>query len=97
MDLNHSKGVANMFKYDVYVESLADLPEGKEVKLSIRDLTPGIHKYCYKHVMALVSNNLETYPEKLQVRFGRGQIHNQPYSLQIVKEVDIIPERWMKI
>ncbi|MDO9535615.1 MAG: phenylphosphate carboxylase subunit gamma [Bacillota bacterium] len=86
-----------MIKYDVYVESLADLPEGKEVKLSVRDLTPGIHKYCYKHVMAMVSANQETYPEKLQVRFGRGQLHNQPYSVQVVKEVDIIPERWMKI
>jgi phenylphosphate carboxylase gamma subunit len=87
-----------MFKYDVFVNSLTDLPEGEEVKLSVRDLTPGIHKFCYKHVLALVSTNPETYPDKLQIRFGRGQTHNKAYSLKVVKEAaEVIPERWMNL
>ncbi len=84
-----------MFKYDVFINSLADLPEGKEIKLSVRDLSPGLQKYAYKHVMAMVSPDADKYPEKLQVRFGRGQVHNQPYSIQVVKEVSIVPERYL--
>lgn len=84
-----------MFKYDVYINSLADLPEGKEIKLSVRDLTPGKQRYAYKHVMAMVSADADKYPDKIQVRFGRGQLYSQPYSMQVIKEVSIIPERWL--
>jgi phenylphosphate carboxylase gamma subunit len=83
-----------VYNFDVFVNSLGDLPEGKEIQLALRDLTPGRHKYCYRNVVAMVSANPETYPEKLQIRFGRGQAHSQPYSIKILNDVDRIPERW---
>ena len=84
-----------MFKYDVFINSLADLPEDKEIKLAVRDLTPGVQRYAYKHVYALVSSDPEKYPEKLQIRFGRGQLHNQPYSIKVNKQVNIVPDRYL--
>ena len=89
------EGAEEMFKYDTYIESLTDLPEGEEIKLSVRDLTPGKQRYAYKHVMAIVSADPERYPDKMQVRFGRGQLHGQPYSMQVIKEVNIVPERYL--
>lgn len=83
-----------MFHYDVFVESLQNLPEGVEVQLAVRDLAPGLHKYCYSNVKALVSGDAEKYEHKLQVRFGRGQTHSAPYSIKILEPVERIPERW---
>ena len=83
-----------MARYDVFINSLADLPEGKEVQLAIRDLSPGIHKYCYQDVLAMVSPDPEKYDEKMQVRYGRGQAHPQSYSIKILQNIERIPERW---
>jgi phenylphosphate carboxylase gamma subunit len=80
--------------YDVFVDKLTDLSEGKEVELSLRDLTPGIHKYCYRNVTAVVSSDPETYADKLQIRFGRGQLHPYTYSLKIISDVEKIPAHW---
>lgn len=83
-----------MFHYDVFIEKLTDLPDGQEVKLAIRDLAPGIHKYCYSNVKALVSPDAGKYEHQLQVRFGRGQTHPVPYSIKVLEQVETIPERW---
>ncbi len=83
-----------MLHYDVFVNSLADLPEDKELQLALRDLTPGKYKYCYKNVKALVSPDPKKYEQGLQVRFGRGQIHPAPYSIKVLEQVERIPERW---
>lgn len=83
-----------MLHYDVFVNNLDDLPEGKELQLAVRDLTPGTHKYCYNNVKALVSPDAQKYEKVLQVRFGRGQIHPANYSIKIVEQVERIPERW---
>ncbi len=83
-----------MFHYDVFVNNLADLPEGQEVQQAVRDLTPGTHKYRYQNVVALVSADAGKYEHRLQVRFGRGQTYADPYSIKILREVERIPERW---
>jgi len=83
-----------LYRYDVFINKLTDLVEGKEIELSLRDLTPGKHKYCYRNVVALVSADPEAYEDKLLVRFGRGQAHQRPYSIKIVKDMEKIPERW---
>lgn len=83
-----------MYRYDVFVNSLADLPEGQEVRLAVRDLAPGPHKYGYRNVVALVSADAAQYEAKLQVRFGRGQAHAAPYSVKVLRAVERIPERW---
>lgn len=85
-----------MAKYDTFVNSLADLPEQKEVNLLIRDLSPGRYKYCYKYVRALVSSDPGRYPDELEIRFSRGQLHPQSYSLQILEEVPRIPAKYLE-
>lgn len=84
-----------MFNYDIFIKNLDELQEGQEMELQVRDLTPGTHKYCYKWVKAKVSPNPETYAEKLQIRFGRGQAHNMPYSIKVTGEVSKFPEKYL--
>lgn len=84
-----------MFNYDIFVNSLDELPEGQELELQVRDLTPGIHKYAYKWVKAHVSANPDTYPQKLQIRFGRGQAYEKPYSIQVSGEVNKFPAKYL--
>lgn len=84
-----------MFNYDIFINNLDELPEGQEMELQVRDLTPGTHKYSYKWVKAFVSANPETYSEKLQIRFGRGQAHNMPYSIKVTGEVNKFPEKYL--
>lgn len=84
-----------MYKYDIFIDSLAEVPEGTELEFQVRDLTPGIHKYCQKWVRALVSTDPDAYPEKLLIRFGRGQEHNQPYSIKVLSEINKIPAKFL--
>ncbi len=84
-----------MYKYDIFIDSLVEVPEGTELELQVRDITPGIHKYCQKWVKALVSADGNAYPEKLLIRFGRGQEHNQPYSIKVLSEINKIPEKFL--
>lgn len=78
-----------MFNYDIFVDTLDELIEDKEMKLRIRNLKPGTHKYSYKFVRARVSSS-DKYPDMLQIRFGRGQAHPKAYSIEIIKEMDIL-------
>lgn len=84
-----------MYKYDIFVNSLAELPEGTDLEFQVRDLTPGIYKYSQKWVKALVSADANAYPEKLLIRFGRGKEHNQPYSIKILEEINKIPPQFL--
>jgi len=80
--------------YDVFVNKLADLIEGQEMELSLRDLTPGTHKYCYRNVLAKASSDPEMFEDKLLIRFGRGQACARPYSIKILRDMEKIPEQW---
>ncbi|MDA8211066.1 MAG: phenylphosphate carboxylase subunit gamma [Clostridia bacterium] len=84
-----------MIKYDIFVESLQELPEGEEITVPVRDLTPGIHKYSYKYVRALVSADADRYPEGLLIRFGRGQEYGKPYSMKVLEFVERIPAKYL--
>ncbi|MBC7348085.1 MAG: phenylphosphate carboxylase subunit gamma [Clostridia bacterium] len=83
-----------MALYDTFVNSLADLPEG-EATLFVRDLTPGRYKYCYRYVRALLSSDPHRYPDRLAIRFARGQLHPEAYSLQILEELPYIPAKYL--
>lgn len=49
-------------EYAIFVQNIEeDLPEGKELVLTIKDLTPGRNKYENRVVKAIVSR----HPEKL--------------------------------
>ena len=79
--------------YDTFLTSLSDLPEGKEMALSVRDLRPGIYKYTYRYVKARVSASPDRYPDGLAIRFGRGQLHGGQYSIEVLEELRRIPEQ----
>ncbi|MGB9887462.1 MAG: phenylphosphate carboxylase subunit gamma [Moorellales bacterium] len=83
-----------MASYDTFVNDLSELAEQKEVTLLVRDLTPGRHKYCYKLARALVSSNPNQYPDTLQVRYPKGQLASQQYSLQVLEFVPVLPEKY---
>lgn len=84
-----------MAAYDTFVNNLSELQEDKELPLAVRDLQPGIHKYCYRHVVALVSSDPGKYPDKLDIRFSRGQLHPNSYSIKIVKQVPTLPAKYL--
>ncbi len=81
-------------KYDTFVNNLSDLREDQEIAISVRDLTPGIYKYTCKHVKARVSSSPDKYPDGLAIRFGRGQLYNGCYSIQVLEELRRIPEKY---
>lgn len=80
-------------EYVTFVGSLNDLPDRKEVELTIKDLTPTDRKYKYdsRRVIALVSKGPEKNPgfDTLWVRFSMGVLHPQPYSIKITRELGI--------
>lgn len=84
-----------MNQWEVFVMDLAELAEGKELELSIRTLNEGIHKYTYKRVKARVSADMAQFADRLQVRFGRGQLSDKRFSIQVIEEVPRIPARYL--
>jgi len=77
-----------MNRWEVFVNDLDELPEGEVLELTIRTLNEGLHKYTYKRVTAEVAGKLEQYPDRLQVRFGRGQLSDKEYSINVLGEID---------
>ncbi len=84
-----------MNAWEVFINDLSELREDEDLELSIRTLNPGIYKYTYKKVRARVSTSPEKYPDKLHVRFGRGQPHDHVYSIQVLEELNVIPEEYL--
>jgi len=78
-----------MAEYDTYVETLAELPQGRETVLAIRDLTPGRRKYETRVVKAILSSRPEELPDGdvLWVRLGLGTRHPQPWAIKILEVV----------
>ncbi|MBE7417923.1 MAG: phenylphosphate carboxylase subunit gamma [Ideonella sp.] len=83
-----------MSQWEVFVTDLAELAEGRDLELTIRTLEPGIHKYTYKRAKVRVSAKTDALPDGLQVRFGRGQLAPQRYSLKLLEEVDRLPPKY---
>ena len=84
-----------MNQWEVFVDDLSELAEGKELELSIRTLNLGIHMYTYKRVTAKVSSSLEEYADQLQVRLGRGQLSKSRFSIQILGEIQRCPAKYL--
>ena len=78
-----------MTQYDTYVNTLEEIPQGQEVELFVRDLTPGPSKYSAKHVKALVSSSAEQLPEGelLWLRFMTGVKHPEAWRIKIIAEI----------
>jgi hypothetical protein len=81
-------------EYSTFVSDPQRLPEGQEIKLAIKDLTPGPRKYDCRIVKAIVSST----PDKIQggdvlwLKSLVGITFPKPWAIKIVEEVgDSIP------
>ncbi len=84
-----------MGQWEVFVNDVSELAEGRELELTVRTLDPGIHKYTYRRVRANVSSSPDAYPDGLQVRLGRGQLSPRRFSMQVLAEVPRIPAKYL--
>ena len=82
-----------MAEYDTFVlTDFADLEEDVELVGVIRDLAPGKTKYRSTYARFKVSKSADKYPDKLQVRLGRGQLVPTPCSIQVIEFFSVIPK-----
>ena len=84
-----------MNQWEVFVMELDELPEGEDLELTIRTLNDGLQKYTYKRVKARVSRNTEEFADSLQVRFGRGQLAAERFSIDVQDEIQRFPEKYL--
>jgi phenylphosphate carboxylase gamma subunit len=77
-------------EYDTFVDDLSTLPEGKELVLAIRDLTPGNRKYDTRVVKAVVASSPDKLPDSdvLWLRFQRGSLRPEPWRIKIIEETE---------
>ena len=75
-------------EYDTFVQSVNDFVSGQEYELTIRDLTPGKHKYESRFVRAVVySSAKQEGSDVLWLRFLMGLPHPEPRGIKIVAEL----------
>jgi len=79
-------------QYETFVRDSAHILSGREVVLSLRDLTPGKKKYRGINVRAVVSRPARPGEPKLWIRSVVGVKEPQPTSVRIVEE---LPETFM--
>ncbi len=75
-------------EYVTFVRSFQGLPEGKELELTVRDLSPGPRKYNARVVKAILSRSPEKMPgDVLWLRSWTGFLHPHPWAIRIVQEL----------
>ena len=76
-------------EYVTFVNNLDDIPEGKEVQLVIKDLTPGPRKYDNRIVRAIVRSSSDKAPDEdvLWLRSSTGLLYPKPRVMKIMGEV----------
>jgi phenylphosphate carboxylase gamma subunit len=83
-----------MNQWEVFVNDVKELAEDADLELTIRTLNPGIHKYTYRRASCRVSADPARYPDRLQVRLGRGQLSERRFSIQVLAEVQRMPAKY---
>lgn len=83
-----------MNQWEVYVADVQELVENAPLELTIRTLNPGVRKFTYKRAKCQISANLERYPDRLQVRLGRGQLSDRRYSVEVLQDVERLPAKY---
>jgi hypothetical protein len=81
-------------EYQTFLSSPQDIPEGQEIELVIKDLTPGPRKYDGLRVKAVIykSANKVREGDTLWVRSEVGVLDPQPWTIKIVERLpDLIP------
>lgn len=84
-----------MNQWETFVMELDELPEGNELELTIRTLNDGYQKYTYKRVKAEVSADVDKFADSLQVRFGRGQLAKERFSINVLGEIQRFPDKYL--
>lgn len=74
-------------QYETFVRNSAHILSGREVILSLRDLTPGKKKYRGINVRGVVSRPPRAGEPKLWIRSVVGVREPQPASVRIVAEL----------
>lgn len=74
-------------EYETFARDSARILSGREVVLTLRDLTPGRKKYRGVNVRAVVSRPPRAGEAKLWIRSVVGVREPQPASVRIVKEL----------
>ncbi len=77
-------------QYSTMVEKCDDLPDGGEIELFIKDLTPGPRKYDTKKVLAKIMSSPEKLPEGdiLWLRTKIGKKLEKPWAIKILKHFE---------
>ena len=68
---------------------LSDLTQDKAIELNISSLEEGRYKYEAKIVKCMISSDKDRYSDQLWIRFMKGQMHTEPWSLKILEKVNI--------
>ena len=79
-------------EYLCHVKHLKDLQEGKKIVLTIRDLTPGKHKYLARVARVEVSRKPEALAQwdKLWAHSVVGYKDPQPWGMKVVEELGLM-------
>ncbi|HZK49588.1 MAG TPA: phenylphosphate carboxylase subunit gamma [Thermoleophilia bacterium] len=84
-----------MIEYDTFfMGEPSDVLQDEVTEIVIRDLTPGRHKYRCAYAEVRLSSDADKYPHRLWPRLGRGQWVGEAWSVEVVREVNKIPEAW---
>jgi hypothetical protein len=84
-----------MIEYDTYfLGEPHEVHQDEVTEIVIRDLTPGKRKYRCMYAEVRMSSHPDKYPDRLWPRLGRGQWVGQPWSVEVIREVEKIPEAW---
>lgn len=81
-------------EYATFVSDPQGLPEGKEIKLAIKDLTPGPRKYDCRIVKAIIASSPDRIEDGdvLWMKSLVGITFPKPWAIKILEELgDSIP------
>jgi len=77
-------------EYLTFIPDIKDLIENQEIKLTIKDLTPGPRKYDARIVKAILSSDSGRLPDGdiLWVRSWTGVLYPQPWAIKVLGELE---------
>lgn len=78
-------------EYDTFLlQDPAGVPREQELELIVRDLTPADRRLKYRsfYANARVSKSKDALEDLLWIRLGRGQLLDEPWSIQIIEEIN---------
>jgi hypothetical protein len=78
-------------EYDTFIlQDPATVPEDQELELVVRELTPDNRRYKYRsfYAIAKLSKSETKYTDRLRIRLGRGQLLDECWSIELVREIN---------